>query len=127
MLPAVLLRQYPRPGTGIFIFPEADAWREVGRLGLDINNESENGTLTFKMLAEHFRKAELKKSAGIGARANETIAINELLLDNWILPRWGSMLHSEIRPLMIEAWFEAIASNPRREEGEATLWNGHRL
>lgn len=97
---------------------EADAWREVGRLGLDVNNEAENGTLTFKMLAEHFRKAELKKSAGIGARANETITINQLLLDNWILPRWGTMLYSEIRPLMIEAWFEAIASERRGEKKE---------
>jgi hypothetical protein len=60
-------------------------------LGLDINNETENGTLTFKMLAEYFRKSELKKSAGIGASANETITINELLLDNWILPRWGTI------------------------------------
>jgi len=100
---------------------EAGAWREVGRLGLDINNDV-NETLTFKMLAEHFRKAELKKSSGIGARAGETITINELLLDNWILPRWGNMLYSEIRPLMIEAWFEAIASKPQGENKKPLEW-----
>ncbi len=101
---------------------EVDAWREVGRLGLDINNDTVGGTLTFKMLAEDFREAELKKTSGIGARADETITINELLLDNWILPRWGAMPHSEIRPLMIEAWFEAIASKPQGENKKPLEW-----
>ena len=88
---------------------QTDAWREVGRLGLDINANTHAGTPTFRVLAEHFRDTELKKTAGIGTRAGETITINELLLDNWILPRWGDMIHSDIRPLVIEAWFEAIA------------------
>lgn len=89
---------------------EADAWREVGRLGLDINaKQGTEGAITFRAAAEHFRKSELKKKAGIGVRAGETISTNELLLDNWILPRWGDMLCSEVRSLMIEAWFEAIA------------------
>jgi len=61
-------------------------WGEVGRLGLDIHNDESKPTLTFKMFAEDFRKTELKKPSGIGARANETITINELLLDNLILP-----------------------------------------
>ena len=100
---------------------KADAWREVGKLGLDINNSNPQA-LTFKMLAEHFRKAELKKSSGIGARASETITINELLLDNWILPRWGGMLHTEIRPLMIEAWFESLTSKPQGENKKPLEW-----
>jgi len=89
---------------------EADAWREVGRLGLDINaKQGSEGDITFRVAAEHFRKSELKKKSGIGVRAGETITTNELILDNWILPRWGDMLCSEIRSLMIEAWFEVIA------------------
>lgn len=34
---------------------------------------------------------------------------NELLLDNWIIPRWGNIPWSEMRSLMIEGWFESIA------------------
>ncbi len=89
---------------------KADAWREVGRLGLDINaKRGAEGDISFRTAAEHFRNSELKRKAGIGVRAGETITTNELLLDNWILPRWGDMPCSEIRSLMIEAWFEAIA------------------
>ena len=102
---------------------EADARREVGRLGLDINIEhGTNGTLTFRAAAEHFRDSELKKSSGIGVRAGETITINELLLDNWILPRWGDLLCTEIRPLAVEAWFEAITSKPQGDNKNPLEW-----
>jgi integrase len=89
---------------------EADAWREVGRLGLDINvQQGAARQFTFRELAEHFREGELKKSSGVSARASETVDINELLLDNWILPRWGELPWPEMRSLMIEAWFESMA------------------
>jgi hypothetical protein len=72
---------------------EAAAWREVGRLGLDNNIDRANGSrLTFRRLAEHFRRHELKKKSGIGVKAEETVATNELLLDKWILS------HCRLRP-----------------------------
>ena len=62
---------------------ESAAWREVGRLGLDINPGHSNGSQpTFCEPAEHFRRHELKKKRGIGVRAEETVSTNELLLDN---------------------------------------------
>lgn len=64
----------------------------------------------------------IKKNAGIGVRAGETMTINELLLDNWVLPRWGDMLCSEIRPLMVEAWFEAITSKTQGEKKKPLEW-----
>jgi len=89
---------------------EADAWREVGRLGLDINaNNGEARQFTFRELAQHFRNTELKKTSGVSARAAETVGTNELLLDNWIIPRWGDTPWPEMRSLLIEAWFESIA------------------
>jgi integrase len=102
---------------------DADAWREVGRLGLDINIDSgSDADLTFRAAAEHFRKFELKKRSGIGARAGETIATNELLLDNWVLPRWGHVVCREIRPLMLEAWFESITTKTSADEKRPLEW-----
>ena len=91
----------------------AAAWKEVGRLGLDQHlNLDCRGKPTFKKLAEHFRKHELKKRVGIAVKAEETVATFELLLDRWILPRWGDRKAAEIKPLEFEAWFEALTSTP---------------
>ncbi len=92
---------------------EASAWREVGRLGLDKNIDRVNGCRsTFRELAEHFRQHELKKKSGIGVKAEETVATTELLLDKWVLPRWGDCKAADIKPLQVEAWFEALTSQP---------------
>jgi integrase len=88
---------------------KADAWREVGRLGLDININNPARQFTFRELAEHFRNGELRRKTGVSARADETVDTNELLLDNWVLPRWGDTPWPNLRSLMIEAWFESIA------------------
>lgn len=102
---------------------EAAAWREVGRLGLD--NHLSWATVsrpTFRELAEHFRQHELKKESGIGLKAGETVATNELLLDKWILPRWGDLKACEIRPLHVEAWFEALTSQPQGRKKSPLSW-----
>jgi integrase len=87
---------------------QAAAWREVGRLGLDIIADQSTKQLTFGELAEHFRRYELRKLRGVRVKAEETISTHELILDRWILPRWGETLASEIKPLAIEAWFESL-------------------
>lgn len=101
----------------------AAAWREVGRLGLDINANQDSGHKpTFRELAEHFRERELKKKSGIAVKAAETRVINESLLDRWILPRWGDKRISEIRSLEIEAWFEALTSKPQGKRKKPLSW-----
>ena len=103
---------------------EAAAWKEVGRLGLDINIESQLGRKpTFRDLAEHFRKQELKKESGVGVKAPETVGTHELLLDRWILPRWGEKTASEIKPLEIESWFESLTSTPQLENKKPLAWS----
>lgn len=102
---------------------ERAAWREVGRLGLDNNIDQSNGCKpTFRELAEHFRQHELKKESGIGVKAEETVVITELLLDNWVLPRWGDKKASEIKPLEVEAWFEALTSQPHGKKKIPLSW-----
>jgi len=102
---------------------QAAAWKEVGRLGLDINTERQLGRKpSFRELAEHFREHELRKESGIAVRAPETVDVNELLLNRWILPRWGEELASEIKPLEVEAWFETLASTPQRDNQKPLAW-----
>ena len=102
---------------------EAAAWKEVGRLGLDIHIERQLGNKpTFRELAKHFREHELKKESGVSVKALETRDTNKLLLDRWILPRWGKEIASEIKPLEIEAWFETLASTPQLDNLEPLAW-----
>lgn len=102
---------------------ESAAWREVGRLGLDINNSRTSGMgRTFRELAEHFRQHELRKKTGIRKKAPETVKIAELLLDNWILPRWGNKPSAEIKPLEIETWFEVLTSKPHGKKNASLSW-----
>lgn len=102
---------------------EAAAWREVGRLGLDNNIDQSNGYKpTFCELAEHFRQHELKKEFGIGVKAEETVVTAELLLDKWVLPRWGERKAADIKPLEIEAWFEALTSKSQGKKKTPLSW-----
>jgi integrase len=102
---------------------EAAAWKEVGRLGLDNNIERQLGRKpTFRKLAEHFRTHDLKKESGVAVRAPETINTNELLLDRWILPRWGNEFASEMKPLEIEAWFDSLVSTPQLDNDKPLAW-----
>lgn len=89
---------------------EAAAWREIGKLGLDLNVSScATRQHSFRHLAQHYNEHELNRTSGLSARALETIETSERLLENWILPRWGEMPWNEVRFLMIESWFESIA------------------
>jgi integrase len=102
---------------------EAAAWREVGRLGLNNNINMPNGHKpSFCELAEHFRQNELKKEAGIGVKAAESVATAEQLLDTWVLPRWGEMRAADIKPLEIEVWFEALSSQPQGKKNKPLKW-----
>lgn len=102
---------------------DAAAWREVGRLGLDNNTDNSSGSQpTFSELAYHFRQHELNKHSGIRVKAHETIAITELLLRKWVLPRWGDKKVCDIKPLDIEAWFEALTSQPNSKKMRPLTW-----
>jgi integrase len=102
---------------------EAHAWKEVGRLGLDNNIDQSKGLQpTFRELAEHFRQHELRKGHGIGVKAEETVSTAELLLDKWVLPRWGDKSAADIKPLEVEAWFEALTYQPQGKRNAPLSW-----
>jgi integrase len=52
----------------------------------------------------------LRKTFGVRVKAEETKTTNELLLDRWILPRWGHTPVAEIKSVEIERWFESLVN-----------------
>jgi len=71
---------------------------------------------TFRELAEHWRRHELKKLRGIGKKAGETVEVSELNLDNWVLPKWGDCKALEIKSLELEEWFDFLATELHGKE-----------
>lgn len=55
-------------------------------------------------------------------KAEETVATAELLLNKWVPPRWGDSNAADIKPLQIEAWFEALTSQPCGERKSPLTW-----
>ena|ERR1039458_7089259 len=105
-------------------FPtERSQWMEVARLGYTSLLDRPIGSIpTFGELAEHYRKYELKKESGIGKKAGETVEVAEINLDNWILPRWGSIAAMDIKPLEIEQWFDVLTSTSQGKKGKPLAW-----
>jgi integrase len=100
----------------------AAAWRQVAALGLDLASNERKRDLTFAELASHYQQQELHRESGIRRRVPETVVTHELVLRRWILPRWGGIPASEIRPLAIEEWFESLTSQPVEGKGRPLQW-----
>lgn len=97
-----LVRDFPR---------KADAWREVQLKGLWKHvYPSFSISPMFGELAQDFRLTELKRNGPLSKRAQETIDNHESMLDGYILPKWGSTRALDIKPPMVEAWFEGLAT-----------------
>jgi hypothetical protein len=90
-----------------------DAWDEVDRKQLRKRiHPTLSLTPTFGEIAQHWRVPELKRDGALSRRARETMGRYESLLDGYVLPKWASMLASEIVPPLVEFWFEELASQP---------------
>ena len=90
--------------------PRAVPRGPIIRRSMDFVEQHEGEYLSVEQLAA---AAELKKPSGVGILADETIEVRELNLRRWILPRWGGVLVSQIKPLGIEEWFESLAAKVR--------------
>jgi hypothetical protein len=105
-------------------FPdEKAAWVEVGRLGLEKHFDNVVGPEpTFREIAEHWRLHELRKEGIIGKKAEETADRDEHNLDEHVLPRWGGLVASAIKPTEVEAWFEGLAAIPLGARKKPLKW-----
>ena len=91
---------------------EKAAWQEAERRGLTkLSATPTAAQLTFDVLAKHFIDHELNKSEGrIGRKATETITRDKHNINKHCIPRWGTTLALDIKPLALEAWYESLSA-----------------
>jgi integrase len=98
-------------------FPkEADARREVDRLGLLVRINTEDaqiGRIKFADLAEHYLKADFGEDAA-RPKSETTIPIVEHYVRHYLVPRWKDVIAEDIKPLDIQRWLRSL--NTRTEE-----------
>lgn len=90
-------------------FPkEKDAWGEVTRRSLDLNDQLDfKGRVTFGDLARHYIKQELEDADADDQKSHTTVERYRQILDNRLIPRWGKLPAVDIQPLDIMAWLKA--------------------
>ena len=95
-----LVRDFPK---------EKDAWREVDRLGLlvRINDEPGDIRIHFSALAEHYLKADFGEHA-VRPKSDNTIAITNHIVRDYLASRWGSEIAEDIKPLDIQCWLKSL-------------------
>jgi integrase len=94
-------------------FPkEKDAWGEVERRYLQPDSvQNKIGRVTFSELVENYRKKSFKKLSVT------TQPISAHILDDFLLPRWGSGFALDIEPDHIEEWLDALSlANPTKKK-----------
>ena len=91
-------------------FPEkSNAWSEVERLHLCINQVNSRRGLTFGDLAQHYAEHELiDQTESIHAKAHTTVRSYERILRNRLLPKWGNRIALGVEPLDVEQWLKDL-------------------
>ena len=90
--------------------PEKDqAWAEVEKLHLGINEVDSRRGITFGDLAQHYAEHELvNNTESIHAKAHTTVRAYERVLRNRLLPQWGNRIALGIEPLEVEQWLKDL-------------------
>lgn len=96
------------------------AAKAVAALRLEINKESQIGArraVSVEQLIAHYDSKELQD---VSNKAYSTRASQKSYLHNWILPRWGSYLLEEVKPVPVEDWLAVL---PRARGTKAKIRN----
>lgn len=100
-------------------FPKAsDAWREVDKQGLRTRiNEAGAfvGRTSFRLLAEHYLKADFGAEAVRPKSVNTTEHV-KCVLRKYLVPRFGDEIAEDIKPLDIQRWLKSL------HEQKALAW-----
>jgi integrase len=91
-------------------FPtKASAWAEVERQHLheQINKPGSRGPVTFGELAMHFKQHELTENEH-ARLARTTQYTYRIILQNYLLDRWGKVPVRDVKPLTVEGWLKAL-------------------
>src|SRR5579864_6170785 len=87
---------------------ETAANKAVAALRIDINNETPAAfrSMTVEQLIAHYIEKELPEDGS--KKAYSTTQVYRSNLNNWILPRWGSYLLSDVRTIAVEDWLWSL-------------------
>ena len=91
-------------------FPKGDdAWREVDRLalGVRINDASTPIRVLFRLLAEHYLKADFGADS-VRPKSMNTIPIVEHYVRDYLIERFGEAIADDIKPLDIQRWLKSL-------------------
>jgi len=95
-------------------FPtQSDAWAEADRLHLaeKINQPGRLGTASFAQIARHYADNELLRLA------NTTEYCYHHIIDDYLVPRWGSCYAVEIKPNEVERWLNSLSKEAKAKNG----------
>ena len=100
IMPVGLVQDFPK---------EKDAWREVDKLGLRvrINEAPCPGRIRFDFLAEFYLKADFGADA-VRPKSDNTTAITEHVVRDYLIARWGDEFVEDIKPLDIQRWLKSL-------------------
>ena len=90
--------------------PEKEnAWAEIERLHLPINQVSLQRGVAFGDLAQHYAEHELvDHTETIHPKAHTTVKSYERILRNRLLPKWGHRIALSVEPLEVEQWLKDL-------------------
>jgi len=93
-----LVRDFPK---------ERDARREADRLLVRINDAPADTRIRFEALAEHYLKADFGENA-LRPKSDNTIAVTEHIVRNYLVPRWRNQIADDIKPLDVQLWLKSL-------------------
>lgn len=86
---------------------KSGVWEEVGRLGLRtrINNQTVTGRrLTFSELAAQYQEIQ------VPVLAATTQYLHRHVINDYLIPRWGSRPALDIKPVELQEWVQALSA-----------------
>ena len=93
-----------------------NAWAEIERLHLPMNQANSRRGVAFGDLAQHYAEHELvDHTESIHPKAHTTVQSYERVVRNRLLPKWGHRIALGIEPLEVEQWLKDL----KREKGFA--------
>jgi integrase len=100
VIPIGMVRDFPL---------KRDARKEVDRLGLlvSVNADSQPGRIRFDALAEFYLKADFGADA-VRPKSVNTAQHVEQVIRVYVVPRFGSELAEDIKPLDIQRWLKSL-------------------
>jgi hypothetical protein len=97
-------------------FPKGkDAWREADRLGLSVRINDTPAvvpSVSFHFLAEHYLKAEFGVDA-LRPKSINTTSHVEQVVRAYLVPRFGTELAEDVKPLDIQRWLKSLHDSNR--------------